>query len=312
MNQLHPSSFRVGPASAAPGPSPADGRVQDVHERFAELDGRLIRYRDSGGQGPAVLLTHGIGESLEFWHRQMETMGDSLRLIAWDMPGHGLSDEVPEAMDLEGQARVAWRLLDRLGVQRVHLVGNSLGAAVSLRMAEQAPEKVATLLLANAATLGPEVMGAFRAMSLPWLGELMSRPSTTAVTQQIQALVHNPASITPEVRAAIERNVHRAGGARHFLALLRKLTTWRGQRPEACLRTRHILNGLRVPVLFVHGEKDAVLPAAQSRRAHAQTPGAYLVTLSACGHTPQLEQVEVFNSMLLDLCTQGHVLKHTA
>jgi pimeloyl-ACP methyl ester carboxylesterase len=308
----HPSSFRVGQAFPHSESDLADARAADVHERFAELDGRLIRYRDSGGQGPAVLLTHGIGESLEFWHRQMETLGDSLRLIAWDMPGHGLSDEVPEAMDLEGQARVAWRLLDRLGVKRVHLVGNSLGAAVSLRMAAQATEKVATLLLANGATLGPEVMGAFRAMSLPGLGELMNRPGASAVAQQIKAIVHHPASVTPEVRAAIERNVHRPGGTQHFLALLRNLTTWRGQRPEPCLRTRHILKSLRVPVLFVHGDNDTVLPVAQSRRAHAQTRGSYLVTLSACGHTPQLEQVEVFNSMLLDLCTQGHVLKHTA
>ena len=109
----HPSSFRVGQAFPHSESDLADARAADVHERFAELDGRLIRYRDSGGQGPAVLLTHGIGESLEFWHRQMEALGQTLRLIAWDMPGHGLSDERTDAMDLEGQARVAWQLLAR-------------------------------------------------------------------------------------------------------------------------------------------------------------------------------------------------------
>ena len=99
-------------------------------DSFVVINGARIRCRDSGGDGPAVLMTHGIGESLEFWHRQFDDLGPSLRLIAWDMPGHGLSDESADAMSLEGQARVAWSLLDQLGVQRVHLVGNSLGAAM--------------------------------------------------------------------------------------------------------------------------------------------------------------------------------------
>jgi pimeloyl-ACP methyl ester carboxylesterase len=283
-----------------------------MHDQYANLDGHKTRYRDSGGTGPAVLMTHGIGESLEFWHRQMETLGQTLRLIAWDMPGHGLSDERTDAMDLEGQARVAWQLLDSLGVKQAHLVGNSLGAAMSLRMAEAAPERVATLLLANAATLGPEVTGAFKVMSLPWLGELMNKPGPTAVAQQIKAIVLNPQSITPEVRTAIERNVHRAGGAAHFLTLLRRLTTLQGQRPEQWQRSHRILKDLRMPVLIVHGEDDTVLPVVQSRRAHGLNKAAHLVTLASCGHTPQLEQVEVFNSMLLDHCTQGHEMKAVA
>lgn len=272
-----------------------------MDDQFAHLNGARVRYRDSGGAGPAVLMTHGIGESLEFWHRQFDVLGPSLRLIAWDMPGHGLSDERADAMDLEGQAAVAWQLLDRLGVERVHLVGNSLGAAMSLRMAAQAQDRVASLLLANSAALGAEVIGAFRVMTLPLLGELMNRPGPTAVAQQIKAIVHRPDAVTPEVRAAIERNVHRPGGVRHFLALLRGLTSLRGQHARVWQRTHDILRQLRgLPVLFVHGEHDVVLPVAHSRQAHAVASGSELVVLSDCGHTPQLEQTEVFNRLLQD------------
>jgi pimeloyl-ACP methyl ester carboxylesterase len=268
-------------------------------DQFASIDGAKIRFRDSGGDEPAVLMTHGIAESLEFWHRQCDALGRSLRLISWDLPGHGLSEGLPAAQNLEGQAAVAWKLLDQLRVGRAHLVGNSLGAAMSLRMAGQRPDRVASLLLANSSALGPEVFVAFRLMTLPLLGELMNHPGPSAVAQQIKAIVHSSEAITPEVRTAIERNVHRPGARKQFLSLLRGLTELRGQRPEVWQRSHEILRRLHgFPVLFVHGECDAVIPVEHSRRAHAEVRGAELVILDDCGHTPQLEQPEQFNRLL--------------
>jgi pimeloyl-ACP methyl ester carboxylesterase len=269
-----------------------------MNDQYVLIDGARVRYWDSGGAGPAVLLTHGIGESLEFWHRQFDTLGGPLRLIAWDMPGHGLSDELPHAMSLEGQADVAWQLLDQLQVQRVHLVGNSLGAAMTLRMADQMPARAGSLVLANSAALGAEVFGAFKVMSLPWLGELMNRPGPMAVAQQIKAIVLDPEAITPLVRAAIERNVRRPGAAAHFLKLLRGMTTLGGQRREVWTRSQQILGGLGMPTRIVHGEQDVVLPVAHSITAHDLCKGSELVRLQGCGHTPQLEQPEVFNALL--------------
>lgn len=262
------------------------------------IDGARIRYRDSGGAGPAVLMTHGIGESLEFWHRQFDALGQNLRLIAWDMPGHGLSDELASAMSLEGQASVAWKLLDHLGIEQAHLVGNSLGAAMSLRMADQKPARVASLVLCNSASLGAEVFGAFKLMTLPWLGELMNRPGPMAVAQQIKAIVLRPDAITPQVRTAIERNVHRPGASAHFLKLLRGMTTLGGQRREVWARSHRILGSLGMPTRIVHGEQDVVLPIAHSIAAHSLCSGSELVRLQDCGHTPQLEQPAVFNALL--------------
>ncbi|OOG48235.1 alpha/beta fold hydrolase [Polaromonas sp. A23] len=269
-----------------------------MSDTFVSINGARIRYRDSGGEGPAVLMTHGIGESLEFWHRQFDDLGQSLRLIAWDMPGHGLSDESADAMSLEGQADVAWKLLDQLAVERVHLVGNSLGAAMSLRMADQMPARVGSLVLANSAALGADVFGAFKLMALPWLGELMNKPGPMAVAQQIKAIVLRPEAITPLVRAAIERNVRRPGAAAHFLSQLRAMTTLRGQRREVWTRSHQILTSLRMPTRIVHGEQDVVLPVAHSVTAHGLCSGSELVRLQDCGHTPQLEQPEVFNALL--------------
>ncbi len=270
-----------------------------MNDQFITPDGARIRYWDSGGQGPAVLMTHGIAESLEFWHLQFESLGQQMRLLAWDLPGHGLSDEMPQALSLEGQATIAWQLLDQLGVQDVHLIGNSLGAAISLRMAARSPHRVRSLLMANAAALGKEVFGPFKVMSLPFLGELMNRPGPAAAQRQIQAIVHRPESITARVGAAIRRNVDRPGAGQHFLALLRLLTTLGGQRPEVVERSHQILRSLQIPVCFVHGDLDLVLPAKHSMQAHAMVPGSELHVLTPCGHTPQLEMPENFNRLVL-------------
>lgn len=266
--------------------------------RMVNVGGVRIRVRDSGGPGLPVLLTHGIGGSLELWDRQFDAVSPGLRLLAWDLPSHGLSESATGDTDLDGIARTAWQLLDALGVGPVILAGNSLGGAVSLRMASQAPARARGLLLAASAGLGRETFLPFRLMTLPGLGELMTRPGPVAVEQQVRAIVHDPASITPDLRAVIKRNVARPGGAGHFLRLLRGLTNLRGQRAAVLARSRDILSGLRMPVCFVHGELDTVLPAAHSRAAHALVPRADLAVLEGCGHTPQLEQPQRFAALL--------------
>lgn len=269
--------------------------------RSIDVGSGTLRYRDSGGAGLPVLLSHGIGGSLELWNRQFENPDPALRLIAWDMPSHGLSSPGPDDTRLDGIARQGLRLLQALGVGRALLAGNSLGGAVSLRMAAQAPQAVSGLLLAAAATLGRETPLPFRLMTLPVLGTVMTKPGPMAVKQQVQAIVHRREAITPEVLAAIERNVMRAGGAAHFLHLLRALTDFGGQRAEVCQRSHDILQSLRVPVSFVHGDRDVVLPAAHSRQAHSLSAGSQLVVLPDCGHTPQLEDPAAFKRALESL-----------
>lgn len=276
-----------------------------------QVAGVAIRCRDSGGAGHPVLLTHGIGGSLELWNRQFDAPGANMRLIAWDMPSHGLSGAVPGDTDLDLIARVAWQLLDALGIQHALLVGNSLGGAVSLRMAGQAPQRVRGLLMAAAATLGRETILPFRLMTVRGLGEILSKPGPMAVGQQIKSIVLREQSITPEVRAAIERNVMRPGGAAQFLALLRHLTNLGGQREPILQRSAALLRELRVPTVFVHGRQDAVLPVAHSTQAQRLVPSSELVILEDCGHTPQLEQPEAFNRLLAGLVAglpdrQGH------
>jgi 2-hydroxy-6-oxonona-2,4-dienedioate hydrolase len=272
--------------------------------RFATIDGVRIRYRDSGGPGLPVLLSHGIGGSLELWDRQFDGSLSSLRLIAWDAPNHGLSDLTHRTEDFDSYAAWALKLSDALGLEAFIAAGNSMGAAVSLRLAGLAPDRVAGLVLANAAALGPEVTPVFRLFSLPLLGELMNRPSDKGVDLQIKSIVRDPACISADLRDVIRRNTFRPGGTKAFLATLRRMTGVGGQRKTGWQKSHALLAGLTCPALIVHGRHDAVLPARHSEMAARRTPGAQLMILEDCGHTPQVEAPQIFNKAMAEFAAR--------
>ncbi|MGH2603480.1 MAG: alpha/beta fold hydrolase, partial [Dehalococcoidia bacterium] len=111
--------------------------------------GRRVHLRVEG-HGPPLLLVHGFGGSGFTFRRLAPLLGEQYTLIAPDLPGFGYSDRSPAAdYSHEAQAAFLVDLLDRLGVQQTAVAGHSIGAAISLRLAAAAPERVAALILVN-------------------------------------------------------------------------------------------------------------------------------------------------------------------
>jgi pimeloyl-ACP methyl ester carboxylesterase len=272
-----------------------------MEDSYIEIDGCNIRYRDTGGDGPTVLLIHGIGASLEIWNRQFELIGPAMRLIALDLPGHGLSDFGQQPYEPGKFSEFCWRFLDKLDVRHVFLVGNSMGGGIALLMAANRQQRVSGLVLVDAATLGREAPGAFRIMTLPLLGKIMSKPGEMALQQQISAMFHNPATADSDVRRTILRNGARSGGQKAFLATLRLMTDLGGQRHSMLTRAQKALASLSMTVLFIHGRQDKVVALQHSIDAQRMTPGSQLMILENCGHIPQLEKPDEFNAALTGL-----------
>ncbi|HWU14959.1 MAG TPA: alpha/beta fold hydrolase [Caulobacter sp.] len=266
-------------------------------DRTAVVDGVKIRYVDTGGEGVPLFLSSGIGGSLELWSRQLEALAEDRRLIAWDYPGHGLSDMGRQPYDPDGYAACALALLDVLGLERVIAVGNSLGGTIALRLAGLAPSRIAGLVLVAPAMLGPEVFLPFRIMSLPLLGELMAKPGKASVERQLAALFHDRAVVTDDLRAIVWRNVHKPNAAKALLATLRRTMSLAGVHETVWRKSLELLEAAACPVLLVHGRQDVVLPFQRSEQAPLPERGQ-LVLLDACGHTPQFERSEYFNDLL--------------
>lgn len=108
-------------------------------------EGRLSCLTD--GQGPPLLLLHSLGVSSESWSKVIEPLARNYSVYAWDMMGHGDSDKPPRDFLIEDYARNVLHLSDRLGLDRLILCGNSVGALIALEVAAAYPEKVKALIL---------------------------------------------------------------------------------------------------------------------------------------------------------------------
>jgi pimeloyl-ACP methyl ester carboxylesterase len=273
-------------------------------DQYIDVSGLRVRYRDSGGPGLPIVLSHGIAGSLELWSAQLAGLGGTHRIIAWDAPNHGLSGLTGKTEDWESYARWLLAFADALRLDQFIAAGNSMGGALSLRVAGLAPARVKGVVLANAASLGREVFPAFRLMTLPFLGEVMNMPSPKGVNLMLSAIVKDKGCVSDDLYDDLLRNQFKKGGAAAFLATLRATTNVFGQRKSAWEPSHKLLSSLDMPMLILHGRQDAVLPLKHSEEAARLARNATLIVLEDCGHTPQIEKPEAINKALHDFATR--------
>jgi pimeloyl-ACP methyl ester carboxylesterase len=269
--------------------------------RELTVRGARIRVRESGDPAhPPVLLLHGIGRSLEDWDPQHDRLAGDHRVISVDLPGFGLSEPMPGRVTLAGLADGVAATVDALGERRpLHVMGNSLGGAVAMRLLTAAPARIATLTLVNSAGFGKEVTLALRILAVPGLGKpLLRRIDARSAYRIERSLFHDPAHVTRERVDLAVRVAARPENARVYLETARELGTLRGIRgPWRETLLARVAEHPR-PVLIVWGERDLILPAAHLAAARAAFPHARTHLFADTGHMPQIERADAF----ADLC----------
>lgn len=271
--------------------------------RHVTVDGRRVRHRVDG-DGPPVVLLHGIGRSLRDFTEQHELLADRYRVHSVDLPGYGGSLPMAEPYTLPALARFVGRYLDVVGVEApAHLVGNSLGGAIAMRLAVAEPARVASLALVNSAGFGREVTMMLRLLALRPLGRLLLRPSRAAARRTERALFHDGAFATAERVAYALEVARQPYAARVLLETAHNLGTFRGVSPQWREELLTELARLDVPTLVVWGDRDLILPAAHLEAARTRLPHARTHLFTNCGHLPQIECAEEFSRLLVDFWT---------
>lgn len=239
------------------------------------------------GAGPAVIFLHGIGGDAESWLPELEALADRCRAIAWDMPGYGGSPALP-GMTFPALADAVKDLLGKLGIERAHLVGHSIGGMVALEFAARFPGRVASLVLYATSP-------AFGKPDGDWQREfLKARLAPLDAGGRM-------ADLAPSiVQSLVGDNPDPDGIARATAAMARV--------PEAayraamqCLVTfdrRDALAGIAFPVLVLAGEKDDNAPAAMMERMAAKISGARFRVIPGAGHLAHFERPEAFRAEL--------------
>lgn len=269
---------------------------------FATIHGHRRAYR-VGGSGPAVLLLHGIGDNSLVWEPVMERLTDRYTVIAPDLLGHGLSDRPRADYSIAAFANGMRDLLAFLGVDRVSVVGHSLGGGVAGQFAYQFPEMIERIAYVAPGGVDHDVSPLLRLLSLPFAEQIVSLTALPGSKQVLEMALLAAAAIPGPVRAdavqlrrALDRMPNTAS-PHAFARTLRSVVDLRGQ--VVTMRDRCYLTS-EVPSLIAWGTDDSIIPAAHAHVLREALPSARLELFDGVGHFPMVEAPDRFLDVLTD------------
>jgi pimeloyl-ACP methyl ester carboxylesterase len=285
-----------------------NGRPPLLHIHEVKAGKARISTLTAGDGIETVILIHGLGSNKTSFFETVSAPTPQYTVHAIDLPGFGSSSKPVRApYDAAWFARAVCRFMDAEGINRAHLVGNSLGGRVSIEVGLQAPDRVRSLSL-----LSPSMAWRKRRHFAPLVRmlrpELAAIPHTfgdALVRQQFWSLFSRPERIHPSAAdVAVEEflRTYRSVNARvSFHASARHIYLEEPRGPTG-FWTR--LGGLQPPALFVWGDEDPLVPPAFARYVREALPGARQVVLEQCGHVPQVEHPVDANALVHDFI--GH------
>jgi pimeloyl-ACP methyl ester carboxylesterase len=254
---------------------------------FVEVAGMQVHLRDEGPRddpSPIVLL-HGSGSSLHAWEGWVAALKAERRVITFDLPGFGLSGPTPDGVyTVDNDVRVTIALLDKLGVDRCVLGGNSLGGAVAWRTALAHPVRVDKLILVDAGGYPSQSIAMplgfrlARMAGVNWL--LQNTLPRFLVVQGMRSVFGDPAKVTPEMVDRAVELTQREGNRRAFIERTR-------QRSAGSQAAR--IRELKVPTLVMWGGRDRLIPPEDAERFHRDIAGSTLAMFDDLGHAPEEE-----------------------
>jgi pimeloyl-ACP methyl ester carboxylesterase len=250
---------------------------------YLDVAGLRVHLQDRGPRtAPAVILLHGFGSSLQTWDAWAAALAANHRVIAFDLPGFGLTGTDPSGDYSDARTvQVLADLMDRLGIARASLIGNSLGGKIAWNFAVLHPDRVSRLVLVSPDGFASPGFEYGKKPDVPWmlrvLPYVLPKPMLRA---SLQAAFANPAALTP---ALFERyyDMMRAPGVRR--ALIARMSQVMLQEPIPLLRR------ITAPTLLLWGENDAMIPHTNAADYVSAIPQCHLVTLPGVGHVPQEE-----------------------
>lgn len=247
------------------------------------------------GEGPAMLLVHGLGGNWQNWLTNVETLASRHRVIALDLPGIGRSEPFRGKVSMARYVDVLFELLDKRGVETATLIGNSMGGLLTIEAAAQRPERVDAAILACSAGV-PLTHRRYSSALIPFalgLNETFQRGrprravlATPLLRRKIAArMLHAPDDLDQDHLIELLGGLGAAG----FGAALRA-----GAHHDARAQARQ----MRCPTLVLAGGRDRLLPPWMASQLHDLIPNSTLVVWDDTGHCPMIEHPARFNALV--------------
>ncbi|PTQ13541.1 acetoin dehydrogenase dihydrolipoyllysine-residue acetyltransferase subunit [Sphingomonas oleivorans] len=272
-------------AYVTPAGDEEEGEAKGPGYEFVETDAGTIRYARRGDGGETVILVHGFGGDLDNWLFNIDAIAEKATVHALDLPGHGQSTKTVGNASVDGLAGVLLGFMAKLGIDRAHLVGHSMGSAVSMAAALAAPDKVASLTLIAPAGLGPEI-------NADYLEGFVAAQSRRELKPVVEQLFADPALASRQMLDDLLKYKRIDGVEEALRAIMAAFLE--SERQRRILSPQ--IAAANLPILLIWGEEDRIIPAAHARALDGR---ATAEIIEGAGHMVQMEKASRVNDRIL-------------
>lgn len=276
-----------------------------MKDRYYKSSLGKLRYRQLGESGPVVLLLlHGLGGSIENWQYNIQELAKHFKVYAIEPIGCGSSDKPAIKYTLDVMADSVIEFLRAQNFEKLSLVGNSMGGALSLKLANECPELIDKMILAGSAGFSCEMPLMFRLVSIPFLGELLFKPSVEGTRKAISSFVYDSKCITEKFFQQCYENSSRPGQVRVTLSILRAHMSIFGINRALFEREFAKFKTIKNKTLLIWGREDPIINYDSANIALKALVNSQLETFEKCGHLAQIERPKDFNQLAVNFLLQ--------
>ena len=251
---------------------------------------------DEAGDGPAVVMLHGIGGNRTNWHDQIPALVNAgYRAVSWDGRGYGLSDDYDGPLNFEDFSHDLARLLDHLGVETAHLIGLSMGGRILQDFYPRYADRVASLVLCATVPGFDKSLSAERREEFV---RLRTAPLLAGKSPEEMAPAVADTLIGPKAPRSAYDRLLASMAALHVESYIKTV------RATVLYDQQVNLPAIRVPTCLVFGSADKLTTADVGERMHEQIAGSELHVLPDAGHLVNIEQPDAFNRIMLDFLSR--------
>lgn len=254
--------------------------------RYIQVGKLRISHVDAGS-GEPVLLMHGLGGSIESWTNNIDGLAKSMRVIAVDLPGFGLSDKPKMNYTIKFYREFLIQFLKQLQLEQVSIVGSSLGGQVAAEVAISRPSLVKKLVLISPAGALPR---SFKGTPALWkYVQVINAKSVKQAKQALFAVDNKP--VDDSYAQLVYQKMSMSGAKEAFLSALA------GSARAPRLNNR--LHKIKAHTLLLWGKEDYMIPV-KFVEPFVKMKHCRIVMLENCGHRPHFERPELFNKIVSD------------
>jgi 4,5:9,10-diseco-3-hydroxy-5,9,17-trioxoandrosta-1(10),2-diene-4-oate hydrolase len=232
---------------------------------------------------------------VEFWEKNIAALAQEHRVFAVDIVGFGLTEKPAIDYTFQEMADFVIDFMNAMNIDKASLVGHSMGGGITLMVAARAPERVEKIVLVNSSGLGKRMSFLVRLITLPVIGEVLTKPSRQGVVRQMQMCLYDHSQASDDFidrAAAIGKLPDKQ---RSVLSVLRGGCNMFGMKKKVVTDFSECIKRISAPILVIWGRQDRINPVSDGEAAVKRMGDVRLHIIDQADHFPQIDKPGEFN-----------------